>query len=185
MTGMLNDQDRRDIRSGALRALGASAVAAVGAAGGAVWAIVQKADWLVVAILLVVAVFLGVIAIVLVVDYTRRVPRSTWSAHEFYRDAANEALAIASRDVLNAGKELEVGVDHGILVGKIDATLRAHGLGHEADRVYPYGSPRHVADYGPDGDALFRHRRMLEELRGRLGVLRDAHAPANQGRPRR
>lgn len=177
--GLVSDQDRRDIRSGAFRALRASAVAAVGAAAGAVWAVLQKADWLVVAILLVVATFLGVIAIVLLVDYTRRAQLSTWSAHEFYRDAANEALAIASRDVLNAAKEFDVGVDHGILVGKIDATLRAHGLGHEADQVYPYGNSRHVSDYGPDDDPLFRHRRMLQELRGRLEVLRDAHAPAS------
>lgn len=182
--GVVGDQDRRDMRSGAFRALGASAVAAVGTALGAVWAVLQKADWFVVAILLVVAAFLGVIAIVLVVDYTRRAQQTRWSAHEFYRDAANEALAIASRDVVNPGKAFDVGVDHGVLVGKIDATLRAHGLGHEADRVYPYGSPRHVADYGPDGDPLFRHRRMLEELRGRLGVLRDAHAPANRSSPR-
>lgn len=111
--------------------------------------------------------------------------RDEWSAYAFYRDAANEALAIGSRDVLNAGKAFDVGVDHGILVGKIDATLLAHGLGHEADQVYPYGSPRHVADYGPDGDPLFRHRRMLEELRGRLGVLRDAHAPSGRSTPSR
>src|SRR5438552_413541 len=172
----ITPQDVRDMRSGAFRVVGGLIAGAVIAALGALWAAMQKMDWLVIAILIAIGIFLGFFAVAVFLDWRdERKPRSRWSPYAFYRDASNEALAIGTRNVLNPGNAFDVAVDHGILLGKVDSTLRANGLGHEADAIYPYKNPRHVPDFGPDTDPLFKHRRMLQELSGRLAELRDKH----------
>lgn len=137
--------------------------------------------------LLVVLTLLGVLVASFLTyrDLHRELTKpDTWSAYDFYRDRRNAAIALHTRDVHNFDKAVDLCIDHGILLGEIIATLRAKGHDEEADRVYPYGSPRHVEAYTDEqhtGDFLFSNRRMLTELEGRLTELRDEYAsPATQ-----
>ena len=153
----------------------------VGGAVSGLGSYVNGAPWPVVlfATLIGFGVMAGVLGAVL--QRQRPAPTDTWSAYDFYRDARNEAIALRTRDVLNWDKGMDLTVDHGMLLGRILATLRAKGRDKEADRIYPYGKPRHVPHYTDDahtksGDFLYQHRMMLTELEGRLTELRDEHA---------
>lgn len=191
----MSEQDWKDLRSGAVKQVGALAVVAVLGALGAAFALAQKADPMVVLILIGAAIFVGFFAIALFLTYLdeRKLSRSQpvavplLSTPAGRKSLANSLLVFKGQGVhlqTGAGSgwatEQEMGewlTRDGQWVGEILGTMRAHGCSHpEIDDIGVLTPPRFVT-FPPGASAhepfILNHDRYQSMVTERLYRLKE------------